>query len=198
MNFDFKIFLTCFIPLFIAMDPLGIMPIYLGLTKELARRDRKRVLHQSVLTAFLISILFLLAGQQVFRLMGIRLADFQIAGGILLLIIAIVDLVHPTKEERLPHRSIGVVPIGIPLIMGPAALTTLMMLANQQYPFPVVASALIANLVIMAATLYYSGHVEKVVGLNGMNAFSKIISLFLAAIAVMFIRVGLQEVLGKF
>lgn len=192
---DWKTFLICFIPLFIAMDPVGIMPIYLSLTKDLSKKDRKRVLNQSVLTAFVISLLFLLAGQKIFQFLGIQLPDFQIAGGVLLLIIAIFDLIHPTKEERLPNRSIGVVPIGIPLIMGPAALTTLMMLASQ-HDFYLVGSALILNLFLMTAALYYSSAAEKVVGINGMEAFSKIISLFLAAIAVMFIRVGLQTILG--
>lgn len=191
---DWKTFLICFIPLFIAMDPVGIMPIYLSLTKELSKKDRRRVLNQSALTAFVISLLFLLAGQKIFQFLGIQLSDFQIAGGVLLLVIAIIDLVHPAKEERLPNRSIGVVPIGIPLIMGPAALTTLMMLANQ-YNFHVVATALILNLILMTAALYYAGLAERVVGINGMEAFSKIICLFLAAIAVMFIRVGLQAVL---
>lgn len=189
-----KIFLLCFIPLFIAIDPLGVMPIFLGLTRGITRPQRERILFQSVLTALLISLIFLLAGPEIFRLLGIGLADFQIAGGILLLIIAIMDLVHPVKEQRQPFQGIGIVPIGIPLIMGPAALTTLMMLANL-YLFYWVAGALILNLMILTTAFYFAGHIENVVGINGMRAFSKIISLFLAAIAVMFIRVGLKTIL---
>lgn len=189
-----KTFLLCFVPLFIAIDPLGVMPIFLGLTKGMVRAERERVLFQSVLTALVISLVFLLGGPEIFRLLGIQLADFQIAGGILLLIIAIMDLVHPVKEQRQIAGSIGVVPIGIPLIMGPAALTTLMMLGGQ-FQFHWVASALILNLVLLTIAFYFSGHIENMVGINGMKALSKIISLFLAAIAVMFIRVGLQTVL---
>lgn len=191
-----KIFLLCFIPLFIAIDPLGVMPIFLGLTQGMMRKDRQRVLFQSVLTALLISLIFLLAGPEIFRFLGIQLADFQIAGGILLLIIAIMDLVNPLKEQRQPVKSIGIVPIGIPLIIGPAALTALMMLANQ-FLFYWVTAALLLNLGIVTFCLYYAGHVESYVGINGMKAFSKIISLFLAAIAVMFIRVGLQTILQR-
>ena len=95
------------------------------------------------------------------------------------------------KEQRQPNKSIGIVPIGIPLIMGPAALTTLMML-NAHYSFLIVIGALLANLAFMAICLLLAGQFKKLVGINGMMGFSKIISLFMAAIAVMFIRVGLQ------
>lgn len=190
-----KTFLLCFIPLFVALDALGTMPIFSALTRDFSLREKKRVLNQSVLTALLISLLFLVAGQWIFKILGIQLAEFQIAGGILLLTIAIFDLVHPTKEERQPNKSIGVVPIGIPLIMGPAALTTLLML-HSQYHFIWVASALILNLGIITLALFLASRAEKIVGINGLQAFSKIISLFMAAIAVMFIRVGLETILG--
>ncbi|MBI5299945.1 MAG: MarC family protein [Deltaproteobacteria bacterium] len=188
-----KIFFLCFIPLFVALDPIGIMPIFLGLTSDMPVRDRQRVLNQSVITSFAISMLFLLAGQGIFNLLGIQIADFQIAGGILLLVLAVVDLISPAKEERRPDRSAGVVPIGIPLIMGPAALTTLLVL-SKQFPFHWVACSLLANQILNTAALYYASLTEKMVGINGMQAFSKIISLFLAAIAVMYIRVGLQSI----
>lgn len=185
----------CFIPLFVALDSVGIMPLFLNMTQEMTDRERRNVLNQSVLTAFIVSLLFLFAGQAIFQFLGISMADFQIAGGILLLIIAVIDLVNPSKEERKPNQNIGVVPIGIPLIMGPAALTTLMVLANQ-YHFKWVASALMINLFIITLALYCSSFAKKIVGINGMQAVSKIISLFLAAIAVMFIRIGFQAALG--
>jgi len=189
-----KIFLMCFIPLFVALDPVGVMPLFLNLTQEMKPADRQKVLNQSVLTAFLVSLLFLLAGQWIFQVLGIQMADFQVAGGILLLVLAVVDLVNPSKIERCPNQNVGVVPIGIPLIMGPAALTTLMVLANQ-YAFHWVAIALLLNLIFITLALYSASFAKKIVGINGMQAVSKIISLFLAAIAVMFIRVGFQTAL---
>lgn len=190
-----KIFLLCFIPLFVALDPIGVMPLFLGLTQDMSRKARQKVLNQSVLTALVVCLLFLLTGQWIFKVLGIQLADFQIAGGILLLVLAVVDLVDPAKGERRPNKSVGIVPIGIPLIVGPAALTTLMMLANQ-YSFYWVVLGLALNLVIIIVCLYYASFAEALVGINGMQAFSKIVSLFLAAIAVMFIRVGVQTVLS--
>lgn len=186
-----KNFLLCFIPLFVAMDPIGISPIYLNLTKNLSPNAKNGVLIQSVFTVLVLSLAFLFGGQAIFNFLGIQLADFQIAGGILLLIIAVFDLIHTTKEQRVPDDNIGVVPIGIPLIMGPAALTTLMMLGNQ-YPFPAVGGALGINLILMFAVLLFSERIARVFGEGAMKAISKIISLFLAAIGVMFIRVGIQ------
>lgn len=190
-----EIFLLCFIPLFVALDPVGVMPIYLGLTHDMPKRDRQKVLNQSVLTAVLVSFLFLFAGRWIFKVLGITLADFQVAGGILLLVLAIVDLVNPSKPERRPDQNVGVVPIGIPLIMGPAALTTLLVL-GKQYPFEWVTLALLINVAIITAALYYAGFTEKLLGINGMQAVSKIVSLFLAAIGVMFIRLGLKTLVG--
>lgn len=189
-----KTFLLCFIPLFVAIDLLGVMPLFLGLTKEMRPQKRQKTLYQSVVTAFVVSLLFLFAGRWIFGVLGIQMADFQIAGGILLLIIAIIDLVHTNKEERQPSESVGIVPIGIPLIMGPAALTTLMMLSSQ-FPFVMVATALVLNLLVLLVVFRFATKMESLVGINGMKAFSKLVALFLAAIAVMFIRVGLQAVL---
>ncbi len=188
-----EIFLLCFIPLFVALDPVGVMPLFLGLTHDMPRRDRQKVLNQSVVTAVIVSLLFLFAGNWIFKILGITLADFQVAGGILLMVLAIVDLVNPTKPERQPNTNIGVVPIGVPLIMGPAALTTLLVL-GKLYPFHWLILALLVNMILITAALYYSSLTEKLVGINGMQAVSKIISLFLAAIGVMFIRVGLRTI----
>lgn len=187
-------FLLCFIPIFVASDPAGIMPIYLSLTEGMPRRDKKRVLVQSVLSAFALSIVFLIGGLEIFRFLGISLADFQIAGGIILLVIAVIDLIQPDKDERRPDMHVGVVPIGIPLIMGPAALTSIIMLSNQFGVF-LVTLALLSDLVIVLLALLMAAKLRDWVGISGMKAISKVVSLFLAAIAVMFIRVGVEAFL---
>jgi multiple antibiotic resistance protein len=103
-----------FIPLFVAFDVLGILPIFVSFTAEMNTAERKRVVRQSILTAFLVSLGFVAAGESVFALLGISVSDFQIAGGALLFIIAIVDLIFPEKTRTFPKETIGVVPIGIP------------------------------------------------------------------------------------
>ena len=174
------------------MDLIGIAPIDIHLTQNLSPKEKGGVFIQSVFTVLFLSLAFLFAGQAIFKFLGIQMADFQIAGGILLLIIAVLDLVQTGKEQRVPNGNIGIVPIGIPLIMGPAALTTLMMLGNQ-FPFPALGGALSINLILMFATLLFSGRLAQVCGEGVMRAVSKIISLFLAAIGVMFIRVGIHS-----
>jgi len=117
-----RIFLP-FIPLFVAFDALGILPIFVFLTSEMIRPERKKVVSQSALTDFLVGIGFLVAGKSVFNLLEITVSDFKVAGGILLFIIAVVDLIFP--ERTFPKETLGVVPIGIPLIVGPGVLTLL-------------------------------------------------------------------------
>lgn len=108
-----EIFLP-FIPLFVAFDPLGILPIFVSLTSEMEPSERKRVIRQSTLTAFLVSIGFLGAGKSVFAVLGISVSDFKIAGGILLFIIAIVDLIFPRKLEPFPRKQWEWYPLEFP------------------------------------------------------------------------------------
>ena len=142
-----KIFLP-FIPFFVAFNVLGILPIFVSLTSEMAQSERKRVARQSILTGLLVSIGFLGAGRSVFALLGITVSDFQIAGGILLFIISIVDLIFPEKTRTFPKETMGVVPIGIPLIVGPAVLTLLLMIVHT-YGYISTLLCLILNLLIV-------------------------------------------------
>ena len=187
-------FLLCFIPLFVALDPPGVMPMFLGLTQGLSPQERSRVLRHSMVTAFVVSILFLFGGQAVFKVLGISLADFQIAGGLILVVFAIRDLLQTGREVLVLDSTVGVVPIGIPLIVGPAALTTLLML-SREFSVTIVLLSLVTNLVLNFILFNRAPWVEKIIGIAGMRAFSKIVALFLAAIAVMFVRMGVTAYL---
>ncbi len=128
-----RVFLP-FIPLFVAFDALGILPIFVSLTSEMTQLERKKVVRQSILTGFLASIGFLAAGKSVFDLLGITVSDFKVAGGSLLFIIAVVDLIFPERTRTFPKETLGVVPIGIPLIVGPGVLT-LLLISAQTYGY---------------------------------------------------------------
>src|SRR5512139_3737788 len=136
-----EIFLP-FIPLFVAFNALGILPIFVSLTSEMAQHERKRVARQAILTGFLVSIGFLAAGKSVFALLGITVSDFQIAGGIFLFIISIVDLIFSEKTRTFPKETMGVVPIGIPLIVGRAVLTLLLIIVHTYGYFSTLLCAL--------------------------------------------------------
>lgn len=186
-----EIFLP-FIPLFVAFDVLGILPIFVSLTSEMEPSERKRVIRQSTLTAFLVSIGFLGAGKSVFAILGISVSDFKIAGGILLFIIAIVDLIFPEKTRTFPKETMGVVPIGIPLIVGPAVLTLLLMVVNT-YGYLSTLLCLGLNLLIVWFIFSQSQWVMRLMKEGGTKGVAKVSSLLLAAFAIMMIRMGIKE-----
>ncbi|MFA4874902.1 MAG: MarC family protein [bacterium] len=189
------LFFACFIPLLVAVDPLGIIPVYLGLTEGMAPKELRRVIVYTISTAAAVAILFLSLGKGIFIFIGISENDFRIAGGIILLLISL-DMVL-SGHERLQRwdRSIGVVPLGVPLIVGPASITT-MLIQIDTYPLYWVIASLVVNLSIVALVFIYSRHIARVLGNGGMTALSRIVGLFLAAIAVMMMRVGIQGAFG--
>ena len=186
-----RIFLP-FIPLFVAFDALGILPIFVSLTSEMIPSERKKVVRQSTLTGFLAGIGFLLLGKSVFTLLGITVSDFKVAGGILLFIIAIVDLIFPEKTRTFPKETLGIVPIGIPLIVGPGVLTTVLISA-QSYGYVSTVLNLILNLLIVRLIFGSSYRVMQVLKEGGTRGLGKIFALLLAAFAMMMIRTGILE-----
>jgi multiple antibiotic resistance protein len=193
--FSYQNFLLAFLPLFVAIDVLGTLPLFLGLTEGITENRRKRLVIDATLTALAISLIFLASGKLLFSFLGITENDFRIAGGLVLLVLAINDLLFSSDTARKnPETNIGVVPIGIPLIMGPAALTTILILVDSYGTIWTVTSIII-NLIIVWIVFRNADQVSKILGKGGSRAFAKVASLFLAAIAVMMIRVGITEIL---
>lgn len=193
---NFNDFLLSFIPLFVAIDIVGTAPIYLALTEQFEKKEKRKLVVQAVITAFILAMIFIASGKVILDFMGITLNDFRIGGGLVLLILSINDLVFASDETRKPQGTIGIVPLGIPLIMGPAALTTILVILNNNGILPTILSVFI-NLVIVFFVLYYAEKLVDLIGESGSKAFSKVASLFLAAIAVMMIRVGIMEVIKE-
>ncbi len=184
-------FLQAFIPLFVAIDPIGLAAIFLGLGQNIAAERRQKIADQAVWTGGLVALGFLFLGKSIFAALGISVGDFQIAGGLILFILAAKDLVQSAAEpEKLPE-DFGVVPLGMPLIAGPASITTLLVLAqNAAIGLVIALVALAVNLVLVVLALHYSEWLGRKIGATGMRAISKIISMLLAAIAVSMIRQG--------
>lgn len=193
-NYMFSNFVMTFIPLFVAFDAIGVLPIYMSLTEEMETSARSRILRESIITASVLTILFLLIGKGIFIILGITISDFQIAGGLILLIIAITDIIFSEQRSRRPQPSVGTVPIGTPLIAGPASLTTLIMLSDI-FGIPMTLFSLVVNIVIVWMIFSFAGRIISFIGEGGARATSKVVSLFLAAIAVMIIRKGLEGTL---
>lgn len=185
----FKQFGLAFIPLFFAMNVMGAVPIFLAMTSNLSKKSKSKLARDASITAFSVSFLFVFTGASLFRILGITENDFRIGGGIVLLIIAIMDLLFSDKDDSQTPLDAGIVPLGVPLIIGPAAMTTMMMLVNR-YGYSITLSALFVNLLIVWVVFSQAQWVVRLIGNAGTKVFTKVFSLFLAAIAIMMIRVG--------
>jgi multiple antibiotic resistance protein len=192
-----KNILLSFIPLFVAVDAIGVMPMFVALTNELKKEEKTRIILQSMVTAACLAIGFVIGGKLLFRWLGITIGDFMIAGGAILFSLAIIDLVSPTKKRRAPEQNLGVVPLGTPLIAGPAVLTTSMLIVSQYGLFATMIS-LLTNIIAAGLILRASVILTKVLGEAGSKALSKIMSLLLAAIAVMLMRKGVEQFLAGY
>ncbi len=188
-------FLSLFLPLFVAMDPLGVFPAFVQITSNLSVKKRGRVLFLSVLTAGAVGLLFIPLGPLVLSSLGLKNGDFQIAGGLLILLVALRDIVLNQKLfQGRDLQGMGVVPIGIPLLVGPAVLTTLILLLDR-FSFFAVASCLVLNLLIAWAVFAFSSSLIRWMGVTGSLVVSKLAALLLSAYAVMMIRVGFSSLL---
>ena len=174
----------------VALDAPGMLPIYMAMTEGLKKHERQRIVRQSILTAFLITIAFTFLGRAVFAALTITVEDFMIAGGIVLLIIAVLDIVRAGEKKYPISPTFGVVPFGTPLIAGPATLTTTLVLVGSYGYVPVILS-LVVNILFAWLIFAQADRIIKLIGINGSRAFAKVAALLLAAIAVKMIRSGI-------
>jgi multiple antibiotic resistance protein len=183
--------LLAFIPLFVAIDPIGLIALFMGLAPNATREVRQRQGFLGIVTGFGVSIGFIFLGKFIFKAVGISVADFQVAGGLILLGLAGRELIGGEERERSGSEEFGVVPLGMPLIAGPALLTALLILIDTVGMVFTIGS-LIVNLVLVQIGFRYARRVEALMGRQGLNGVSKLIALLLAAIAVSLIRRGWQ------
>jgi multiple antibiotic resistance protein len=187
-----RTFLETFIPLFVAIDPFGMVPVFLGVTDGMSDKRRRRITFEAVTAATIICLSFMFLGESLFRFLGISAFDFRIAGGVLLLVLAVYDLLIPGKPAVHERDTVGIVPLAMPLIAGPATLTTTLVLVSRHGYFPT-AFGLSVNFLLLLATLCAAGWVSRLIGVNTLRAASKLVMVLLAAIAVNLIRVGVVE-----
>lgn len=188
-----KILASTFIPLFVAMNAFMLLPIFISMTKDMTKPKRQKVIRDSILTAMIVSLTFTALGEAIFSILGITADDFKIAGGLLLIVLAILDLTQHIEERMKPDVRMGVVPMGVPLIVGPAVLTNILLLVDHYGVIPTVI-ALMLNLFIVWISLTNAERIIKIVGKGGIVGISKVMALLLASIAVMMIRLGVENI----
>lgn len=184
-------FFLAFIPVFVAIDPIGLVALFMGLGTNASRQQRKYQAGLGIFTGLCVAVGFIFLGKIIFSALGITVADFQIAGGLILLILATRELVTFGPPERGGGDEFGIVPLGMPLIAGPALLTALLILIDTVgIVFTLI--SLLVNLGIVAVALCNADRFSRWMGRQGLRGVSKIIALLLAAIAVSLIRRGWQ------
>jgi len=180
------------------MDALGNLPIFLALTQRVQPKQRRRTIHLAILTALGVGLGFIGVGRAIFALLGIEVADFLVAGGVILLILSIREIIAGKiveVDDSSTSEMIGIVPLGTPLIVGPAVLASLLLLTGR-YHILIVVFSFMANLAIQWVVLRQADRIVAVLGHAGVGAISKIVMLLLAAIAVKMIREGVLGVIG--
>jgi multiple antibiotic resistance protein len=193
------LFLQAFIILFAIFDPIGNIPIFISLTSKLTDEDRKKVARQSVLTAFAILLVFAYAGLAILDFLRITINDFKIAGGILLLILAIEDIVLERRRHRAAEpEDVAIIPLGTPLLAGPGSITTVMILMKPPFGPIVTLLVIIANTIVAWIILSESYFLARLLGRSGLRVITKLMGLIIVAFAVMFIREGIIGIIGQF
>lgn len=186
-------FVLTFVPLFIAIDALGSLPFVISMSEDMSSHERRRAIHIAIATAAAVGLGFLFFGQFILKVMGISVGSFAIAGGLILLILAIKYITTGRMVEIIKEEMVAVVPIGTPLTVGPATITTLLLLVTQ-FPLSLVLLSFLLNLLIAWGVFQLSNKIVRFMGRGGLAAVSKVFSLLLAAIGVGMIIRGLSLV----
>jgi len=183
-------FVLTFVPLFIVIDALGTLPVVISLSEGMTLRERHKMIHVATITAIIVGLGFLFFGQFVLDVMGISVGSFAIAGGLILLVLSIKFMTTGRMVDVVKEEMVAVVPIGTPLTVGPATITTLLLLATQ-YPLYTVLISFALNIFIAWVIFLLGSRFSHFLGQGGLNAISKVFSLLLAAIAVSMIIDGM-------
>ena len=205
----FDMMLNAFATLFVTIDPIGLAPIFLAVTSGATKQERIQIGVRSVIVAAGILLTFALVGQVILSLLGISLAAFRIAGGILLFVIAF-EMVFEKRKERKSKtaeqamsddemHNIAVFPLAIPLISGPGAISAVLLLSSQTSDWVEMGSVLFVIgfvLFLVLLTFVISGWVEKMLGDNGRNILTRLLGVLLSALSVQFIADGVKAIMG--
>ncbi len=194
--------------IFFIVDPLGNIPVFLSVTEGATQEERKRVALRASVATFCILIVFALVGEWILRVFRVTISSFQIAGGILIFIISISMLqarrsrtkTTPEEEHERPGEDVSIFPLAIPMMSGPAAITTVMVLINLSKSVSqriLVLVAILLTCVSSYVILRESRHLLNILGKTGLNVLARLMGLLLAVISVQFVIDGLKQVIHE-
>ncbi|MEM6408235.1 MAG: MarC family protein [Pseudomonadota bacterium] len=195
--------ITAFFTLFVVIDPVGLAPMFVAMTRGMSQRERLRIAATSCIISVAILTVFGLAGQRILDFIGISLAAFRISGGILLFITAL-DMLFERRSARREEKADDVVetahdpsvfPLAMPLIAGPGALASMILLASGEawdVTFTVIAVMILVVALVFALFLL-AGPIERLLGATGVTVATRLMGMLLAALSVQFVVDGLRD-----
>tara|TARA_B100001741_G_C16372217_1_gene513795 strand:- start:94 stop:708 length:615 start_codon:yes stop_codon:yes gene_type:complete len=199
---EFEFLLTSFVALFIIIDPIGLTPVFIAITQGMDDSLRRKVALRSVLVSAFVISLFIVGGETVLGFIGISMPAFRIAGGILLFLTAL-DMLFQRRSKRRENQTEqelvddpSVFPLAIPLIIGPGAIATVILIAGAKPGLVGIASTgFITALVLLTVFVFFSAasRIEKLLGKTGIDVLTRLLGMLLAALSVQFVIEGLVE-----
>lgn len=196
-TFDLVLFTEAFVLLFAVIDAVGTVPIFIGLTKDYTEH-RKRIVRQAVVIATAILVVFALFGWLIFEIFGITINDFRIAGGIILFIVSVDHLRGGDERSKgLEPSDIAAFPLATPLLAGPGAISTVIIISAEPYSPFLALVVILCNSVLAYLILSGADWVSRFFGPNGTVALSRITALLIAALAVSFVVTGVTNIVAS-
>ena len=205
-------FFPIFFTMLIVVDPIGLVPLYIGLTSRIQPERKRGVIRKAIAVSFLVLLFFVLLGKYILSLLHIDPGSFFIAGGIMLFIIALEMLFGKPSHSKVSEKehteplhydakSIAIFPLAIPMLAGPGALTTIILYAGsytsggREFSFPEIAVMLIVAIIfvlaIAALALRASDYILRILGETGVSVMERIMGLLLAGLSVQFVYDGI-------
>jgi multiple antibiotic resistance protein len=204
---DWTEYIKIFTALLAIVNPLGAIPVFVSLTGDLSGQKRSRIVRTTSVAVAVVLVVATLIGKSLLNFFGISIASFKVGGGVLLMLMAIAmmqgshSLTKQTPEEAEEaedKQSVAVVPIAIPLLAGPGAISTVIIYAHASFQPVHIALIICINLIVALVTwvaLHVATPISNMLGKTGINIAARLMGLLLAAIAVEFVAGGLAQLL---
>ena len=201
---DYAQYLKIFIGLLAIVNPFGAIPLFISMTADESTRQRRRTIDMVAIGVTVILLVALFLGEHLLGFFGITIDSFRVGGGILVLLMAIAMLhakTSPIKQtdkeadESIEKESVAIVPLAMPLLAGPGAISTVILAAHKAHSimhYLIIALSIVLLSVVVWAVLRLSPWIEGHIGATGINIFTRIMGLILTAIAIEFIASGIK------
>ena len=199
---ELEFLITSFVALFVIIDPIGLTPIFVALTQGMDQQLRRKIAIRAIAVSGFIITLFILFGETVLGFIGISMPAFRVAGGVLLFLTAL-DMLFQRRSERRENQTEdkiiddpSVFPLAIPLITGPGAIATVILIAGAKPGLIGIASAgIVSTLVLISVFIFFSSAsgLERLLGRTGIGVLTRLLGMLLAALSVQFVLEGLFD-----